>query len=155
MPLLPLYELLQSLVARSALVPLQSVAIPETVCHYKQNVIQPVHISSPVLLLWARAQPVPHQLVGHSRSQLLLCSMSNPNSISGGPGWIWTWENNYADILIGTLRCSVHRWLYCVLLVFRVVVIVGVVVCCVVIVYHTTPHHAFTVCIRTENGIIA
>ena len=68
-PLLPLHALLQNLVARSALVPLQSVAIPETVCHYKQIVIQIVHISSPVLLLWARVQPVHHQLVGHSRSQ--------------------------------------------------------------------------------------
>ena len=77
MPLLPLYALLRSFVARSALVPLQSVAFPETVlsvdslllCHYKQIVIQPVHVSSPVLLFWARAQSVHHQLVGHSRSQ--------------------------------------------------------------------------------------
>ena len=72
MPLLPLYTLLQSFIARSALVPLQSVAIPETVlsvdspmlCHYKQIVIQPVHVSFPVLLIWARVQPVHHQLVG-------------------------------------------------------------------------------------------
>ena len=49
MPLLPLYALLRSFVARSALVPLQSVALPETVlsvdflllCHIKQIVIQP------------------------------------------------------------------------------------------------------------------
>ena len=77
MSLLTLYALLRTLVARSVLVPLQSVAFPETVlsvdalllCHYKQIAIQPVHVSSPVLLLWARAQSVHHQLVGHSRSQ--------------------------------------------------------------------------------------
>ena len=70
-PLLPSYALLRSFVARSALVLLQSVACPETVlsvdslllCHYKQIVIQPVHVSSPVLLSWARAQSVHHQLV--------------------------------------------------------------------------------------------
>ena len=58
MPLLPLYALLRSFVARSALVPLQSVAFPKTalsvdsllLCDYKQIVIQPVHVSSPVLL---------------------------------------------------------------------------------------------------------
>ena len=77
MPLLPLYALLQSFVARSGLVPLQSVAIPETalsvdsllLCLCEQIVIQPVHVSFPVLLFWARVQPVHHQLVGHSRSQ--------------------------------------------------------------------------------------
>ena len=76
-PLLPLNALLRSFVARSALVPLQSVAFPETVLsvdskllwHYKQIVIQPVHVSSPVLF-WARAQSVHLQLVRHSRSQL-------------------------------------------------------------------------------------
>ena len=75
-PLLPLYASLQSFVARSALVPLQSVAIPETalsvdsllLCHYKQIVIQPVHASFPFLLFLARVQLVRHQLVGHSRS---------------------------------------------------------------------------------------
>ena len=63
--LLPLYALLWSFVARSALVPLQSVVIPETVlsvdspvlCHYKQIVIQPAHASFPVVLLWARVHP--------------------------------------------------------------------------------------------------
>ena len=56
MPLLPLCALSQTFVACSALVPLQSVAIPGTVlsvdslllCHNKQIVIQPVHVSSPV-----------------------------------------------------------------------------------------------------------
>ena len=55
------------------------IGIPETVlsvdsqllCHYKQIVIQPVHVSSPVLLLWARVQPVHHQLEVHPRSQLV------------------------------------------------------------------------------------
>ena len=78
LPFLPLYALLRSFVARLALVPLQSVAIPVTVlsvdslllCHYKQIVVQPVHVSLPVLLFWARVQLVHHQLVGHSRSQL-------------------------------------------------------------------------------------
>ena len=67
-PLLPLYALLRSFVARSALVPLQTLALPETVssvdslllCHYQQIVIQPVHVSAPVLLFWARAQSVHH-----------------------------------------------------------------------------------------------
>ena len=75
--LLPLYALLWGFVARSALAPLQSVVIPETVssvdsllfCHYKQIVIQPVHASFPVLLFWARVHPVYHQLIRHSRSQ--------------------------------------------------------------------------------------
>ena len=75
--LLPLYALLWSLVARSALVPLRSVVIPATVlsvdslllCHYKRNVIQPAHASFSVLLFWARVHPVHHQLVRHSRSQ--------------------------------------------------------------------------------------
>ena len=61
--LLPLYALLWSSVARSGLVPLQSVVIPETVlsvdslllCHYKQIVIQLAHASFPVLLLGTRA----------------------------------------------------------------------------------------------------
>ena len=71
--------MLQSFVARSALVPLQSAAIPETalsvdsllLCQHKQIVIQPVHVTFPVLLFWARVQPVHHQLVGHSRTQVL------------------------------------------------------------------------------------
>ena len=79
-PLLRLYTLWQSFVARSALVPLRSVAIPETALsvdslwlrHYKQIVIQPVHASFPVLLFLARVQVVHHQLVGHSRSQVVL-----------------------------------------------------------------------------------
>ena len=71
--LLPLYASLQGFVARSALVPLQPVVIPETVlsvdslllCHHKQIVIQPAHASFPVLLFWARVHPVHHQLVSH------------------------------------------------------------------------------------------
>ena len=71
MLLLPLYALLWSFVARSALV------IPETVlsvdslllCHYKQILIQPAHASFPVLLFWARVHPARHQLVRHSRSK--------------------------------------------------------------------------------------
>ena len=73
--LFPLYALLWSFVARSALVPLQSVVIPDTVlsvdslllCHYKQIVIQPAHASFPVLLFWARVHPVHHQFMRHSR----------------------------------------------------------------------------------------
>ena len=61
------------------MVPLQSVAIPETalivdsllLCHYKPIIIQLVHVSFPVLLFWARVQPVHrHQLLGHSRSHV-------------------------------------------------------------------------------------
>ena len=56
--LLLLYALLWSFVARSALIPLQSVVIFETVlsvdflllCHYNWIVIQPAHASFPVLL---------------------------------------------------------------------------------------------------------
>ena len=78
-PLLPLYALLQIFVARSALVPLQPVVIPKTVlsvdslllCHYDQIVLQPAHASFPVLLFWARVQPVHHQLVRHSRPLLV------------------------------------------------------------------------------------
>ena len=77
MLLSPLYALLQIFVARSALVPLQPLVIPETVlsvdsllsCHYKQIVIQPAHASFPVLLFRARVHLVHHQLVRHSRSQ--------------------------------------------------------------------------------------
>ena len=75
--LLPLYALLWSFVARSALVPLQSVMIPETVLsvdslllfHCIQIVIQPAHASFPALLFSARVHPVHHQLMRHSRSQ--------------------------------------------------------------------------------------
>ena len=75
--LLPLYALLWSFVARSALIPLQSVVLPETVlsvdflslCHYKQIVIQPAHASFPVLLFWARVHPVHRQLIRLSQSQ--------------------------------------------------------------------------------------
>ena len=48
-----------------------------------------------------------------SESVLLYSHMSIAHSFSGGPGWIWTWENNYADILLGTLRRSVRWWRYC------------------------------------------
>ena len=78
--LVPLYALLQSFVARSALVRLQPVGILETVlsvdslllCHYKQIVIQRAHASFPVLLFRARVHPVHRQLVRHSRSQIQL-----------------------------------------------------------------------------------
>ena len=83
-PLLPLYALLQSFVARSALVPLQSVAIPETalivdsllLCHYNQIVIQPVHASFPVLLFWARVQPVHYWWDIHDHSYVCVAAVS-------------------------------------------------------------------------------
>ena len=94
-PLLLLYALLQSFVARSAVVPLQPAVIPETalsidsllLCHYKQIVIQLAHASFPVLLFWARVQPVHHQLVGHSRSQEVITPKSGEQFQIPNRGW--------------------------------------------------------------------
>ena len=68
--LLPLYALLQSFVARSALVPHETGLSVDSLllCHYKQIVIQPANASFPVLLFRARVHLVHHQLKRHSRS---------------------------------------------------------------------------------------
>ena len=60
-------------------------------CHHEQIVVQPVHVSFPVLLFWARVQPVRHQLVGHSRPQQGKRTLSprtkQEASVGGRSGW--------------------------------------------------------------------